>query len=125
MVHFFRFTFLLLGYININPGPNTVNNNSISLNTLPFHNCDEPTMTSESNSCNCYIAHDIFKQKKGLHIFHLNINSLLPKTDEFRFIAKQSNASIIGINESKLDSSISYSELDIEDQDLRLELLRR
>ena len=44
----------------------------------------------------------------------MNINSLLLKTDDIRFIAKQSNPSIIGISESKLDSSILNSELDIE-----------
>ena len=32
--------------------------------------------------------------------------SLLPKIAELRFIVKQSNTSIIGISESKLDSSI-------------------
>ena len=56
--------------------------------------------------------------RKSLHILHLNINSLLPKIDEIRFIAKQSNASTIGISESKLDSSILNSELDIDEYDL-------
>ena len=104
---------MLFGDININPGPSTVNNTSISVNTLPFHNCNEPTMTSKSNSSDCYIAHAIFKQK-DLHIFHLNNNRLLPKTDEILFIAKQSNASIIGINESKQESFISSSEQDLK-----------
>ena len=49
----------------------------------------------------------------------MNINSLLLKTDDIRFIAKQSNPSIIGISESKLDSSILNSELDIEYKRLR------
>ena len=49
-----------------------------------------------------------------------------PKIDEIRFLAKQSNASIIGISENKLDSSVSNSELDIEDYDLiRLSRSRR
>ena len=52
--------------------------------------------------------------KKSLLILHLNINSLLPKIDDICYIAKQSNHSIIGISESKLDSSILNSELDIE-----------
>ena len=38
--------------------------------------------------------------------------------DEIRFITKYSNASIIGISESKLDWSILNSELDIEEYDL-------
>ena len=40
---------------------------------------------------------------RGLHFIHLNINSLLPKIDELRNIAKLSNAAVIGIGESKLD----------------------
>ena len=53
-------------------------------------------------------------RKKSLLILHLNINSLLPKIDDICYSAKQSNHSIIGISESKLDSSILNSELDIE-----------
>ena len=39
--------------------------------------------------------------RKGLHFIHLNINSLLPKTDELRYIVKNSNAAVIGISETK------------------------
>ena len=61
-----------------------------------------------------------------MHILHLNINSLLPKINEIRFIAKQSNTSIIGICESELDSSILNSELDIDEYDLiRLDCSKR
>ena len=78
-------------------------------------------MSSNFNSSGCYKAiqkySKIFK-KKGLNISHLNINSLLPEIDETRFIANQSNASIIVISESKLDSSILSSDLDIEDYNL-------
>ena len=87
-------------------------------------------MPSKCNSLGCYKAHSnskwkIFK-KNSLHILHLNINSLLPKIDEIRFIAKQSNASIIGISESKLDSSILNSELDTHEYNLvRLDHSRR
>ena len=87
-------------------------------------------MPSKCNSLGCYKAHGnskwkIFK-KKSLHILHLNINSLLPKIDEIRFIAKQSNASIIGVSESKLDSSILNSELDTHEYNLvRLDHSRR
>ena len=48
----------------------------------------------------------------------MNINSLLPKIEEIRFMAKQSNDSIIGITESKQDSSILYSELDMNQYNL-------
>ena len=81
---FFRFILLLSGDINFKPVPTTVTNNIILLNTLPFHNCGEPTMPSECNSLSCYKAHDNYKlkifKKKDLHIFHLNINSLLPES---------------------------------------------
>ena len=83
-----------------------------------------------TNSLGCHKAHanckwKVFK-KKGLHILHLNIESLQPKIDEIRFIAKQSNASIIGISESKLDSFILNSELDIGEYDLiRLDHIRK
>ena len=82
---FFRFILLLSGDININRGSTSVTNNSIPLNTLPFRNCGEPTMPSETWAAG--------KHRKGLHILHLNINSVLAKVDEIRFIAKQSNAS--------------------------------
>ena len=95
-----------------------------------MHNHGEPTMPSECNSLGCYKAHGNSKwkifTKKGLHILHLNINSLLLKIDEIRFIAKQSNASIIGISGSKLDSSILSSELDIDQcNHIRLDRSRR
>ena len=119
---FFTFTLLPSGDINFKQGPTTVTNNSIPLNTLPFHNCGEPTMPSECNNLGCYkhmtIPNERFFLKQGLHILDLNINSLLPKIDEIRFIAKQSNASIIEISESKLDSSILNSELDNGEYDL-------
>ena len=48
-----------------------------------------------------------------LHLIHININSLLPKIEEFHRIACQSNAAVIGISESKLDNSIFNSEIEI------------
>ena len=60
---------------------------------------------------------DIFKTK-GLHLMHLNINSLLPKIDELRHMARLSNAAVIGICESKLDKSITNSEILIDNYDL-------
>ena len=41
----------------------------------------------------------VFK-KKGLHFIHININSLLPKIDELRYLTKLSNACTIGIGEN-------------------------
>ena len=56
--------------------------------------------------------------KRGLHFIHININSLLPKIDELRSIAKNSNAAIIGVTESKLDESVQNSEICIENYSL-------
>ena len=49
--------------------------------------------------------------RKGLHFIHLNINSLPPKIDELRYIAKNSNAAVIGISETKLDNTVYDSEV--------------
>ena len=52
---------------------------------------------------------------KHLHILH---NNSLPKIDEIRLIAKQSNPSIIRISKSKLHTSILNSAVATEDYDL-------
>ena len=44
---FFRIILLLLGDINVSPGPTTVTNSNIPLNTLPHHNHGDSTMPSE------------------------------------------------------------------------------
>ena len=46
-------------------------------------------------------------------MLHLNVNNLLPKLDQNRLNVKRSNASIIRISESKLESSILNSDEDI------------
>ena len=53
-------------------------------------------------------------QRKGLHFLHLNVNSLLPKIDEVKLTENKSNATILGISETKLDKTIMDSELYIE-----------
>ena len=45
---------------------------------------------------------------------YLNINSLLPKIDEHRNIAKLSNAAVIGIDKLRLDDSVLSSEIQID-----------
>ena len=44
--------------------------------------------------------------KRGLHMIHLNINSVLSKIDELRVVAKKSKAAVIGVTESKLDATV-------------------
>ena len=55
---------------------------------------------------------------RGIHLIHLNVNSLLPKIDEVRKIAKCSNASVLGITETKLDQSIHNEEISIDGYNL-------
>ena len=44
----------------------------------------------------------------------MNINSLLPKIEELRIIAKSTNDAIIGTSESKLDESVLKTEIQID-----------
>ena len=67
----------------------------------------------------------LFKQEEWqafsnrlLHLIHLNINSLLPNIDEMRVIAKRTKAAVIGISESKLDSTVLDSEFYIENYEI-------
>ena len=66
----------------------------ISLNPGPTH----------QHKLQCLNEWNIFKST-GLQFIHLNINILLPKIEELLIIAKSTNATIIGISESKLDES--------------------
>lgn len=50
----------------------------------------------------------------GLHCFHLNIRSLLPKITEVRELARKIKASILCFSETLLDSYITDSEVEIE-----------
>ena len=90
---YYRLLLLLSGNIGLTPGPS--------------HNL-QPLDHDKWN---------IFKHR-GLHLLHLNINSLLPKIDELRHIARLTNAAVIGISESKLDDSVSTSEIQIDEYDL-------
>ena len=87
---YFNLLLLLSGDISLNPGP--------------LHN----------NQLQPQSEWSVFNSR-GLHFIHLNINSLLPKIDELRNIAKLSNAAVIGISESKLDDSVLSSEIHIDD----------
>ena len=86
---FFHLVLLLSGEISLNPGPN------------------------HQHKLQCLNKWNIFKSR-GLHFVHLNINSLLPKIEGFRIIAKSANATIIGTSESKVDESVSEPEVQID-----------
>ena len=87
----------------------------------PSHNCSFSTeqMENQLDSLPEIIngTWSIF-QKIGMHFVHLNINSLLSKKDEIRYIAKPTNATVIGLNKTKLNNAVLSSELGIEGYDL-------
>ena len=73
---------------------------NISLNPGPVH----------QDTLQCSNEWNVFKNR-GLHFINLNINSLLYKIEELCYIAKSTNAAVIGICESKLDASVLDSEI--------------
>ena len=56
--------------------------------------------------------------KRGLHLVHLNINSLLSKIDQLREIARNTRATVIGITEPKVDGSVLDGEINIDGYEL-------
>ena len=64
-------------------------------------------------------------ERKGLHLLHLDINSLLPKVDELRNIAQLSNAGVMEITESKLDNCILDSEIQIDNYQILVSVRNR
>ena len=90
---FLHILLILSGDITLNPGP-VYNNKSL-----------------DSNKCN------VFKSK-GIHLIHLNVNSLLPKIDEICYIAECANAAVIGKTESTLNKSNFQLEIQIDNYDL-------
>ena len=53
-----------------------------------------------------------------MHFIDININSLLAKIDEVRYIKSISNASIVAISEIKADETIFSSKLEVDGYDL-------
>ena len=58
-----------------------------------------------------------------MQFIHKNLNSILPKIDEKRYIANIINVYIIGIGETKLDETILSSELEVDVYNLVVLLL--
>ena len=102
---YFRIIQLLSGDVNLNPGLNAdvVMYSLFLMRVFLMMNLRFfPVVMMETWTLkNGYI---VFK-KKGLHFVHISINSLLPKINELRYLTKLSNASIVGIIETKLDNS--------------------
>ena len=53
-----------------------------------------------------------------MHFGHLNVNSLLSKIEEFRSLALNTNISVLGFTETKLDNTVSNEELKIDGYNL-------
>ena len=60
----------------------------------------------------------IFLSIEDFHFLHLSVNSLLPKIDELRHLARLTNAAVIRISKSKLNDSMLTSEIQIVGFDL-------
>ena len=85
-------------------------NHVVSCNFLDKEPDEE--VTSEEGPNNDFSYFDCFN-KRGLHCIHLNVLSLPPKIHELRHIVQKTSASIIGITESWLNSTILNSEINI------------
>ena len=83
---FYQILLLLSGDISLNPGP-----------------------------CQIQFIDDKHEPPKtrGLHFCYLNVNSLLSKIDELRYFKNYIKPAILGIIESKLDSSVTKAEVNI------------
>ena len=84
---FYHLLILLSGDVSLNPGPSQY----LSDNDDKF----EPF------------------RKRGLYFLHINVNSFLSKIDELRDVVGHTKPAILGITESKLDSSVSDQEVNI------------
>ena len=101
---FFKHLLLLSGDIAVNPGPVQFPQNPQK--GIPKTHGNDKLDTFE------------ILNKRGLHFIHVNINSILPKIEEIRHIAYSTNLSVIGISESKLDSSVNDNEIGIPGFDI-------
>ena len=81
---FYQILLLLSGDISLNPGPYQMQ--------LIDEKTWEPLKT------------------RGLHFCHLNVNSLLSKIDKLRDLTNYIKPEILGITESRLDSSVTNAE---------------
>ena len=52
-------------------------------------------------------------KRRGIHFLHININIITTKIDKLRYIAQKSEASVIGISESKINKSVLNGEIQI------------
>ena len=94
---------------------------------LPFHQVINKETDHSITSSNIKIREQTFPENypewkvfknKGLHFGHLNINSILPKIGQLRSLLINSNISVLGITETKLDNTVNNEVVEIEYYDL-------
>ena len=65
-----------------------------------------------------YSNERILFKAKGIHLTHLNLDTLLPKIDDIRYIVKRTNGTVIGISKPKLYETVLQSEIQISSYEL-------
>ena len=103
--------------------PTTTKRNDMLWELLPFR---DSIFSTEQIDYQLYCLPDISNdasnmfRKGGMYIIHVNMNSLLSKIDEIRYVTKLISATVIGLSKTKLDNAVLCEKLEIE----RYELLR-
>ena len=105
--------------------------NLCTLKSLPFNNMDIDMEPSSSNSGSSFMnlnnnmqynfsdrkKYECFS-RKGLHFIHANVRSIFHKMSDLKIVAKNSNAAVIGITETWLDSTYTDSCVSIDGYNL-------
>ena len=88
--------------------------------SLPFYSedfidIDGDSIQTDSQDSDHVADSDFYEcfKRRGLHFLHINLRSMLSKISELRLIAQNSNAAVIGVSETWLDSSVRDSEISI------------
>ena len=114
---YFKFILFLSGDVNLNHGLTTPKRNDmlweLFLSTTVVFLLSGWIMNLIL--CMGIAMTDVTFKKRGMHFIHLSINRLLSK---IWYIAKLTNATVIGLSETKLDKAVFSSELELEEYDL-------
>ena len=78
-------------------------------------NCEKPAASkTDFNQFNQFQKRQFANfRRRGIHMIHLNVRSLLKKIPELKVIAQKTRAAVIGISETWLDDSITDAEIAI------------
>ena len=81
--------------------------------SIPSSNIKTPEETFPENDPAWKVS-----KNKGLHFEHLNINCILPKIEQLRSLLINSNISVFGTTETKLDNTENNEEVKIDGYNL-------